>query len=99
MSWFVRVGAAAQADCSSLRSAIQSYATQTANAGLGTSITTFNALLDTLGFDNSVISQFGSKNVLVPTDRAFVNFVTTIGGPDVDPVAFVMTHPNTFKQV
>lgn len=92
-------GAQAQTDCSSLRKAISSYAAENAESGVDTSITTFNALLDVLGFDEAVISQFGSKDVLVPTDRAFDNFVSTVGGPDVDPMAFVMSHPNTFKQI
>lgn len=94
-------GAAAQAatDCSSLRKAISSYSTATANSGLDTSTTTFNSLLDVLGFSDAVIGQLGSGNVLVPTDRALVDFIAEVGGPDVDPMAFVMTHPNTFKQI
>lgn len=94
-------GAAAQSatDCSSLRKAISSYSTQTADSGMDTSITTFNALLEVLGFDEAVIAQFGSSNVLVPTDRAFVNFVSEVGGQEVEPMAFVMSHPNTFKQI
>jgi hypothetical protein len=97
---FRNAGAAqAATDCSSLRKAVSSYAQDTATSGLDTSITTFNALLDVLGFDEAVISQFGSGSLLVPTDKVFVNFVSQVGGPDVEPMAFVMSHPNTFKQV
>jgi hypothetical protein len=49
--------------------------------------------------DEAVISQLGSSNVLVPTDKAFLSFVTAIGGANTDPLAMVMTHPNNFKQV
>lgn len=88
-----------QTECSSIYNAIQSHNQQMANAGPTQSISTFTALLSALGFNNNVINQLGSSTVLIPNDQAFASFVEEAAGPNADPVSFIMSQPDVFKQV
>lgn len=72
-----------------------------ANANPSQSITTFTALLGALGLNQARLDQLGSisSTVLIPSDQAFAAFVAEAAGPNADPVAFIMTQPDAFKQV
>lgn len=70
-----------------------------ANANPSQSISTFTALLAALGFTENLISQLGSSTVLIPNDQAFASFVEEAAGENADPVSYIMTRPDVFKQV
>lgn len=93
-------GVVAQQECSSLYNAIQTHNQQMANANPTQSISTFTALLSALGFDEARIDQLGaiSSTILIPNDQAFATFVEEAAGPNADPVSFIMTQPDAFKQ-
>eukprot|EP00892_Ulva_mutabilis_P009466 jgi/Ulvmu1/6892/UM031_0098.1 len=94
-------GAQAQQECGSLYSAIQTHNQQMANANPSQSISTFTALLNALGLNEARVNQLGSisSNVLIPNDQAFASFVEEAAGPNADPVSFIMTQPDAFKQI
>lgn len=70
-----------------------------ANANPSQSISTFTALLTALGFTENLINQLGSSTVLIPNDQAFASFVAEAAGENADPVSYIMTRPDVFKQV